>query len=303
MFDTKKHKLKIVLLVVSAGLCQAASASEEELAVNFSYSVIEEENINRGFLENDVHADQINSVTVGLKTEIEISKLSAFFIVVDFVNSRYSDYSKLSSDKITGRLDYVFQTGYRFSDPLYTLSFSVEESDYDSQLRDSTTLGLAAKILKRMTTRIKLSSGLSLTQREADTNVFDIDSARLFVLLDYTITTKWSAYVSHALTKGGSVSTITTLDPDLLAQQIGYATINEADASGALLPDDVFGGFAAGQFAYQNDAQHAVTEFGTNFSFSGQQAIDVSVMTVSTELDTGLTYENYLVLFSYLARF
>lgn len=271
--------------------------------INLSVSLVQEDNINRGFFENDVQEDQVTQLTAGLKTELEIDSLSAFFIGVDFIDRSYSDYSKLSSSQFVGRVDYVFQTGYRFSNPSYTVSFSIEESDYGSQLRDSTTLSLSAKMLKRFTTKIKLSTGLALIQREADTNVFDIETTRWFALLDYSISPKWSLYTSAALHDGGSVSTITTTDPDLLAQQIGYATINEADAAGALLPDDAFGGVAAGQFAYQNNAETTVLELGTNYLLASRQSVDFSMQTISTSLDTGLEYENFLLQLSYLARF
>jgi len=288
--------------IIAMGLQSYAQASET-VDVNLSVSLVQEDNINRGFFENDVHEDQVAQFAAGLKTELEIDRLSAFFISVEYIDRSYSDYDKLSSSQFSGRVDYVFQTGYRFSNPTYTISFSIDESDYDSELRDSTTLSLSAKMLKRFTTKIKLSAGMALIEREADTNVFDIETTRWFALVDYSITPKWSLYASAALLDGGSVSTITTTDPDLLAQQIGYATINEADAAGALLPDDAFGGAAAGQFAYQNNAETTVLELGTNYLLASRQSLDFSLQTVSTSLDTGLEYDNFLLQLSYLARF
>ena len=300
--EPSQSKIAGFFLIISMLLPLCAQASEE-VDINLSVSLLQEENINRGFFETDVHEDQVTQFTAGLKTELEINRLSAFFISIDYIDRSYSDYDKLSSSQFTGRVDYVFQTGYRFSNPSYTLSFSIDESDYGSLLRDSTTLSLSAKMLKRFTTRIKLSTGLALIEREADTNVFDIETTRLFVLLDYSITPKWSLYGSAALHDGGSVSTITTTDPDLLAQQIGYATVNEADAAGALLPDDAFGGAVAGQFAYQNNAETTILELGTNYILASRQSVDFSMQTISTSLDTGLEYDNFLLQLSYLARF
>lgn len=297
-------KISYIATIISIVFWQSfVLASEEEMQLSFSISLLEEDNINRGFFENDVHSDQITSFDLGVRTEIEINQLAAIFISANYQKDSYSDFTKLSVDKISGRIDYVFQTGFRFTNPSYTLSAAIEDADYGSQLRDSTTLTVAAKLLKRFTTKIKASTGLAYIVREADTNVFDIDTTRWFALVDYSLSQKISLYASYALHDGGSVSTITTTDPDLLAQQVGYATINEADAAGALLPDDAFGGSAAGQFAYQNDASTTILEFGSNFVLNHRQALDLSVKSINTELDAGNEYDNFLFLASYLARF
>jgi len=298
-----KIYLFLLVFLVPVSFPFLTQANEGEYEVNLSLTMLNEENINRGFFENDVHDDQRSQFVAGLRSEIEIDNLSAFFISVNYMNESYSEFDKLSSNRVLGRIDYIFQTGLRFTHPSYTLSLEIEEGDYDSELRDSTTLMATAKLLKRFTTRIKVSTGLSYSNREADTNVFDIDTKRVFALLDYTVAPKVSLYASYAIQDGASVSTITTTDPDLLAQQVGYATINEADAAGALLPDDAFGGVVAGQFAYQNQAETSIGEVGVNYSFNSHHAFDVSVQSVTTKLDTGLDYDNYLIAVSYLGRF
>jgi hypothetical protein len=286
-----------------ASCYMTGSYASEEMSFGADVSIFSEENVSRGFFDIDAHQDQISSVTLDILVEHELSNRAAVFISATYTNKSYSEYSKLSVDEVGVKLDYTFQTGLRFGDPMYTLSVEITESDYGSVLRDSTTLTVGAKLLKRFTTKINAATGFSYSVREADTNVFDITTSRIFAALDYSLTQGVSLYGSYVLQDGGSVSTITTNDPDLLAQQIGYATINEADAAGALLPDDAFGGLAQSQFAYQNQASTSVLLAGVNYSLNKHNAFDFSAQTSTTKLDSGLEYENFIYVFSYLARF
>lgn len=293
------HSVALVLLLAVSLSLQA----EEELVYDFQLSLLNEDNVGKGFLAQDVHADQIVQSLLGVTHEIEINNKSALFLNVNFQNQSYADYAKLSNNQLTARIEYIFQTNIAFLSPVYTLSASLTEADYGSVLRDSSSVKFSARLLKRFTTRIKTAAEYAYIIREADSNVFDNTVQTTLLLLDYSVTDKISLFGSYRYQSGDSVSTMTTTDPALLIQLLGYDIINKADQAGALLPDDAFGGAAADQYAYRIDAKTQITEFGASVVFNERHGMDVSVMMITSEIENGLEYDNYIVQLGYLARF
>ena len=259
-------------------------------ALNFNYdvAVVSDDNVNRA-QEEFVREDTFVAASLGAVHVQTISTNSVLVYRAALNGEGYSEFDGLSNFGLLGALDYKFQFGRGFTVSRFTLTASLLEQDFRSDIRDGTTLSLQARMAKRFTDRIAGTLGLGATSRESESEVFDNDAARLFLNLDYNWSGRLVSYATLNFISGDVVSSSPpTLD-----------IINGADA---IEPDDAFGGLETGWFAYRLQGETTMLTLGLNFAVNNKSSLDFSVEGLNTQTDV-TEYDRLALRVNYLGNF
>lgn len=285
--------MKKSLFVVFATLLPLLSASlvraAENFGVNADLGYVTDDNVSKAQDRDDIFEDTFLSGSGGFSYKQELS-FRSLLLYRGFVSfESYDEFDGLSNVALTGAIDYKIQFARGFGAAGYTLTAFIEERDFESDMRDSTILGVQGTVAKRLTDRIATTVGLSYKKRESESDVFDTESARIFGNLDWLLTDQMVSYATLQYVVGDVVS---TASPTL-------EIINAADA---IEPDDAFGGAEAGRFAYRLSADTALFTLGLNYGINQANSLDASVELLSSDADA-IQYERTVFRLTYLVAF
>jgi len=278
------------LIVVSATLLLATpSIAAENFSVNADLGFAGDDNVNKAQDNDDILEDTFVNGSAGISYKQDLSFRSLLVYRGSLGFESYDEFDGLSNISLTGAIDYKIQFARGFSAAGYTLTAFIQEHDFESDMRDSTTLGLQGTMAKRFTDRIASTFGLGYKMRESESDVFDTENARFFANLDWVLTDHLVSYGTFQLVLGDVVSSSRpTLD-----------IINKADA---IEPDDAFGGLETGYLAYRLDAITGVLTLGLNYGINPSNSFDGSVELTKSDAD-GIEYYRTVFRLSYLVIF
>jgi len=279
------------LIVVSATLLLATPCiAAENFSVNADLGVASDDNINKAQSDDDILEDRFVNGSAGVSYKQDLSFRSLLLYRGSFAFERYEEFDGLSNISLTAAIDYKIQFARGFRAAGYTLTGFLQEHDFDSDMRDSTTFGVQGTVAKRLTDRIASTFGLGYKARESESDVFDTQNARIFANLDWVLTDHFVSYGTLQLIAGDVVSSARpTLD-----------IINKADA---IEPDDAFGGLETGYLAYRLDANTAVLTLGLNYGINSSNSFDASAELTDSDAGDGIEYYRTVFRVSYLFIF
>lgn len=277
-----------------SGLCLFAipslSLALEAPDFNLEVSIVGDSNLNKAQSKIDISEDRFYELRASAAYFFNLNLKHALIVSGSMSNEEYTEFKGLSKTAAGLNLTWQFITRSGFNAPLYSLSISVEETDFETDIRDGQTLRFGANINKRLTDRITVISGLDFKQHEADSQVFDNRESRFFTNFDYVLNHQSTLYATYSFISGDIVSTAT---PTLVI-------LNEAEV---LEPDNAFGGATANAIAYRLNAKTQVLNFGFNYAINERNSLDFSVMDIQSRANATIEYDRILFRATYLTRF
>ncbi|MDH3714008.1 MAG: hypothetical protein OET44_09205 [Gammaproteobacteria bacterium] len=281
------------LIIVCATLLPLLFAVPVRAAENFSVNAdigyVADDNVTKAEASDDIFEDSFITGSGGFTYKQELSFRSLLLYRGSVAFESYDEFDGLSNVALNGTIDYKIQLARGFGAAAYTLTAFVQEHDFESDMRDSTTLGVRGTVAKRFTDRIFSTFGLGYKKRESESDVFDTESARIFGNLDWLLTDQLVSYATLQYVVGDVVST-------------ARPTLDIINAAQAIEPDDAFGGVQTGRFAYKLSADTALLTLGLNYGINRANSLDASVELLSSDADA-IQYERAVIRLSYLVVF
>jgi hypothetical protein len=277
--------ISATLLLLFATLVRAA----ENLSVNADLGYVSDDNVSKAEASDDIFEDTFVSGSAGFSYKQELSFRSLLLYRGSVAFESYDEFDGLNNVSLTGTIDYKIQFARGFGAAGYTLTAFVQEHDFESDMRDSTTLGVQGTVAKRFTDRIFSVFGLGYKVRESESDVFDTENARIFGNLDWLLADQLVSYATLQYVVGDVVST-------------ARPTLDIINAAKAIEPDDAFGGIEAGRFAYRLDGETALLTLGLNYGINSANSLDASVELLNSDADA-IEYYRTVYRLSYLVVF
>ncbi len=268
----------------------ASALAAKALRFSVNASLVTDDNVNKAPVGDDVREDTFVGV-LGGASFVQILGLNSSLIYRASVGiEEYQEFDGLSNASFSFAVDYKFRFVRGFTAPGFTLTASLNEQDFDSDMRDATTFGLLAVADKRFTDRLATAAGLGFKTSESESDVFDNDSLRVFANVDLVLSERALAYTTLNLVSGDVVST-------------SSPTVDIIAAADAIEADDAFGGRDTGQFAYRLDADTTLLTLGLNYGINQDHSLDASVEFLDSSADGGIDYERTTFRLTYLGVF
>ena len=265
---------------------------DDEPLFRYSYevSVADDDNIRRAQDDEDIREDV--SLTLKLKARggTSLGRTSMLAYGGSLAYEKFDVFDDLNNFTFDTHIKYRFAGSAKFAAPVYTLGAKLGGIDSESEMRDSTTFALDFNFNKRITTAMRLTSGIGFNARESKSEVFDTRESRIFINLDLNLSRSVLIYTTYSFITGDIVSSAT---PSL-------EFINAADA---IEPDDAFGGSAFNQFAYKLDADTNAIALGYNHILTRSISMDLSYQFVDSQAAGEIEYERNILRASLLGRF
>lgn len=284
-----RKKLQSCLLLVSLLLCTTLSYAASPLNVTLSAGFISDSNITRAELDDDILEDSIINAATYAVYAINIDKTSSVHLTGNLELNFYQDFDKLNNIRLGLGASYRLQPDTHYTAPWYSASFKYQAWDYSSDMRSSSVLKLDIGLGKRLTDKVELRAGLEAENRDADSLIFDTDNTRLYVNLDFKLTTENTLYTSLFYNDGDIVSTVKDSSPTAIKL--------------ASKPWQVDDAFPSTWWSYKLDATTTGLSIGNNHALSSVQSIDISVLYYSASAYGGSDYTGLIAELRYFYRF
>lgn len=271
-------------------------APRERRAPLFRYSydvaVVDDDNVRLAQSEDDIREDVILSATLKATAGRSLDSFSILNYGGSFTYNKFDSFGTLDHYEFEINTRYRFALRSGFTAPIYSLRARLGGMEFDSEMRDSTVLTLAAEMNKWLTTTLNSTIGVGIKSRDSVSEVYDLDEARLFANLDINFTDTDLVYTTLAYIQGDTASSATP-------------SLGIINASDAIEPDDAFGGIDANQFAYRIDSETLVLTLGYNRILNRDLSLDFSARFVDSEsrVDEEIYYERTILRASLLGRF
>jgi hypothetical protein len=268
----------------------------------YEVGVLQDDNIGGAQPAQDILKDTAVLARAYASYDWSVSEESVLRASGSFDSEQFQDFDGLSSNRAGITLDYRFRPSAGFSAPIYSLFVNMAESNFDSDIRDGSTMELGLRATSHLTDLIALTGGVVNSQRSADSEVFDLERTRYFAHLDYRVGRHSSVYFAADFIDGDVVSTATS------TQWLR----NWADAiewDDALSESSRSGGYgqqntaAIRRYAYRLDADTTVLRLGFNVGLGRRNALDISMEDLESDAVGPSKYKRQTLALSYLHRF
>lgn len=279
--------------VLGMGLLWAAgvaAAGDSPFSFGADAFYVSDDNVSKSQFDADRREDASFTATANASYTKDLSFLSALTFTGALSNEEFKDFDGLSNTQISLTSDFRFQTRSGFTAPIYSVFVRVIEADFETDIRDGTTVEFGASATRRITDRISGTLGLTASRRRADGEVFDLERVRYFGNLDWRLSNTIAVYGTYSYIDGDVFSTATPTLP----------IINWADA---IEPDNAFGGEANNKFVYRLDADTTIFRLGVNIGLGRNMSIDISADDLESEAGGPIGYELTAVSAGVLYRF
>lgn len=276
----------------SGSATKKQDSHEHEPLLRYSYeiSVADDDNIRRAQNDKDIREDASLTLKFKARGGAALGRTSMIAYGGSLAFEKFDVFDDLDNLTFDANIKYRFAGSAKFTAPVYTLGAKLGGIDSESEMRDSTTFSLSFDINKRITTALRLTSGVGFNSRESKSEVFDTSESRIFINLDLNLSRSALIYTTYSFITGDIVS---SASPAL-------EFINAADA---IEPDDAFGGSAFNQFAYKLDADTNVIALGYNHILTRSMSMDLSYQFVDSQAAGDIEYERNILRASLLGRF
>lgn len=269
---------------------------------NLNIYVESDDNVNRGtdYFQLD---DTTAGVGLSVERDVPFSFNTAFIYSFDISHKSYSDWDKLSRSQYGLRLEYRFRPSRRFVAPVFSVYAQSYAADYNSALRSGNETSLGFSLSKRITDRTLFVFGLENYQRDADSDIFDIDRNRFYGLFDWRLGQSVSIYLQYQLLDGDIVTSLPQLT-DGSGTPIG-CHVDDAFMFAESYTIQTGGSYYGGggstttvstttaACAYQLDADTTVTEIGLSIPFTASQSLQVALENYDSDAKGSLNYASY----------
>jgi hypothetical protein len=302
MIKLSRRSIRFILLmsIFLSGVEKSWAAGGGPWNYGYETTVIYDDNVSRAQHSADIERDYLFSASGDVSYTWGLSELMAVTAQGSVQDEEYFDFEKLSNTRIGLTGDFRFQTRIGFTAPSYSTFLRVTEADFETDIRDATTVELGFRATKRLTDIITGTLGLVTSDSSAEGRVFDLKRTRYFGNIDYRITNRWSAYATLNYIDGDVFSTATGDDLEIL----NVVTDNGRNIlTPRAEPDNAFGGVENNKIAYRLDAKTTILRLGGNYGISAQNAVDISMDILESKARKSIEYDRLSMAVSFLHRF
>lgn len=285
-------------------LClQVAQAAGEESpwVIDGEATAGYDSNVGRAAFDRDVIDDAFAGGSLALAWNRELGMMSAVTLRGFVEGEAFADLEGLNRVGAGVQGIFRWQHTLGFSAPFFQASLTAQTNDYGVALRDDDRYAAQVFVTRRFTDAFRASLGLEAGTQQADGEVFDLDTARLFVNGDLALGGPWAVYGTYSAQTGDVVSSAQfrfcngALAPDLFPL---------VDAAEAIEADTALNETLCGDWlAYRLDALTHVFVVGVNRGFGHALSMDVSAQHVIVQADGDNEYQRTIVRAGILARF
>jgi hypothetical protein len=156
-----------------------------------------DDNVTRAAREVDVLKDSFWAASAGASF-IQWLQRSHRLVVRGFLRAEvYDKYDGLSNTSAGAQVTYQHRASGEFTAPTYGAFVKTAVVEYDSELRDSNLYTLGASWRKPVTDRVTVFAQLAANVRDSDSTVFDTKEISVLGNVDYSIGSRWTAYLTY----------------------------------------------------------------------------------------------------------
>ncbi len=280
----KNFSLLAVFLYTVAS--QAASPIKTDISAGYTY----DDNVTRAELARDIEKDNILNVDASAAYKLVFNEISFFSFEGSLAVNQYLDFEKLSNTRlgISGRYNLRLSPGYTAMH--YFAKVGYEQRLYKSDQRDGSAIEVELGLSKRLTDLVAMRLGFIVERISADEKTFDADNNRLYVDLDFKLSSKNNAYI-----------TLFYIDGDVVSTAVPTSEIIQASSS--IVRDDAFLDETPPRFAYKLGAKTISFRVGNSYSLTSAQGIDGSILYYDSSADGNNDYSGLIFNLNYLYRF
>ncbi|MDD2914131.1 MAG: hypothetical protein PHP70_02310 [Gallionella sp.] len=280
----KIHKqCLVVCLLACTGAAQAdATYIDVELAAR------RDNNLARAELAHDIFSDKLLNMGVTATRSMLLTPNSGIRFRGGLHLSEYAKYTNLNLASANLGISYRIQPVSGYTAPWIELGALLEwQSFNNSAIRNGKLLAVEAIAGQRFTDRIGARISIGHEQRRADnTNIFEWQHRRMYVMADYKIGLNSTLYTSLSRDFGDQVFTTT---PDLELREY----------SKAVAKDLVFGT----RYAYRVEAIANTLELGVSKPLNSSNTLDIGLRRFHADAVAGHRYDDTELHASWLYRF
>lgn len=278
----------------------APSQAAEGWRFGASGELAHDDNATRGLYDADQKGDSILSVEGSATRSMPLGARSGALFRAAAKYSHFATFDDLSNLSLSGKAAWRIQPGTGFSSPIFEVAGTLDWLQHaDSELRDGTIMTLEASVGSHLTDRVRLGGGFAWDKRNGgdpgrtgEVAIYDMDSTRLWVNLDYRFGVGNTAYAR-----------ITQVEGD---QVFNSVTVN--GLTGAWATDPAFAAeLGRATDSYRVDSSTTVFDVGMNVPLARAHALDFLYTSYSSKAKEGTQngnkYSGSIVRATYLYRF
>jgi hypothetical protein len=278
----------------------APSLAAEGWRYGASGEFAHDDNATRGLYDADQKGDSILSVEGSATRSVLLGGRSGALLRAAAKYSHFTTFDDLSNLSLSGRAAWRIQPGTGFSSPIYEVAGTFEWLRHaESELRDGTIITLEASVGSHLTDRTRLGGGFAWDQRNGgetgrvdEVAIYDMDSTRLWVNVDYRFGARNTAYARVTQMQGDQV----------------FNSVTQSGFSGAWATDPAFAAeLGRATDSYRVDSATTVFDIGVNWALNRASSLDFLYTNYSSKAkegpQNGNKYSGSIIRATYLYRF
>lgn len=250
-----------------------------------------DDNVGAAAYDMDIRDSAFASAGLNLDQARRLSSTTGLLLRGSLRGDAYEAAAGLSSGKLTALARLAHRPEGGFYMPTLAGWVSASLWEFDSAMRDGAEYRAGAYVSEPLTTALSARLSAQVSQRTADSAVFDLSAWSAGVNLDWSVLGALTLYAGYQFHDG-----------DLVSSGSVYPKTHEpepGDDSYDYALDDALDGLTA----YRVQAQTQVGALGVNIPVSGELSLDAQVQQVESETDYGVGYSRSLATVSALVRF
>jgi hypothetical protein len=266
-----------------------------------SGEIAHDDNATRGLYDADQKGDSILSVEGSATRSVLLGGRSGALLRAAAKYSHFTTFDDLSNLSLSGRAAWRIQPGTGFSSPIYEVAGTLEWLRHaESELRDGTIMTLEASVASHLTDRTRLGGGFAWDKRNGgdpgragEVAIYDMDSTRFWVNVDYRFGARNTAYAR-----------VTQIQGDQVFNTVTFPGINP----NAWATDPAFAAeLGRATDSYRVDSSTTVFDLGVNWALNRASSLDFLYTNYSSKAkegpQNGNKYSGSIIRATYLYRF
>ena len=278
----------------------APSLAAEGWRFGTSGEFAHDDNATRGLYDADQKGDSILSVDGSATRSMPLGARSGALFRAAAKYSHFTTFDDLSNLSLSGKAAWRIQPGTGFSSPIFGVAGTLEWLLHaDSELRDGTIMTLEASVGSHLTDRTRLGGGFAWDKRSGgdpgragEVAIYDMDSTRFWVNVDYRFGARNTAYARVTQVNGDQV----------------FNSVTVSGLTGAWATDPAFAAeLGRATDSYRVDSSTTVFDIGVNVALVRAHSLDFLYTSYSSKAkegpQNGNKYSGSIIRATYLYRF
>ncbi len=297
-------KRTIAIATIAGALLLIAPLAPALAAEGWRYGASGEfahdDNATNGLYDADQKGDSILSVGGSATRSVMLGGRSGALLRAAAKYSHFTTFDDLSNLSLSGRAAWRIQPGTGFSSPIFEVAGTLEWLRHaESELRDGTITTLEASVGSHLTDRTRLGGGFAIDQRNGgdpgragEVAIYDMDSTRFWVDVDYRFGARNTAYARVTQMQGDQV----------------FNSVTVGSLSGGRATDPAFAAeLGRATDSYRVDSATTLFDLGVNWALNRASSLDFAYTSYSSKAkegpQNGNKYSGSVIRATYLYRF